>query len=282
MRERLMTQQNNNNTQLIDSSALHHGLRTLAHVVKDNVLEQTISIQGKRYIKVEGWGMLANAAGFIPGVAEVRPEGDGFVATAELRKADTGIVVAKAEGFCGRDEPRWKNAPAYAIRSMAQTRALSKVVRSALASVVPLMGVSDLSATPAEEVPDGGFRDHEARGRIVEVEPTPAEARAINTLIQAESEGTRVAEKNRQAIQVDPHAPVEDMVLAFGKYKGKTIRQIAREDEGRRYLAWLEGQELKLGKDGKPFQKDIQRNKIIRRLLETAPEALDTADNVPF
>lgn len=277
-RERFMTQQTNNNNQLIDSSALHHGLRTLAHVVKDNVLDQTISIQGKRYIKVEGWGMLANAAGFIPGVAEVRPEGDGYVATAELRKADTGVVVAKAEGFCGRDEPRWKNAPAYAIRSMAQTRALSKVVRSALASVVPLMGVSDLSATPAEEVPDGGFKDHEARGRIVEVQPDPQEAKEIRQAL-IETEGTKVAEKNRQTMQADPNSPIEDMVLPFGKYKGQTLRQIAREDEGRKYLHWLEGQELKLGKNGKPFPNDIARNKIIRRLLETAPETLD---NVPF
>lgn len=268
-----------NNNQLTDPSALHHGLRVLAHVVKEEVLKQTITIQGRRYIKVEGWGMLANAAGFIPGVSEVRPEGDGFVATAELRKADTGAVLAKAEGFCGRDEPRWKNAPTYAVRSMAQTRALSKVVRSALASVVPLMGVSDLSATPAEEVPEGGFKEEAPKARIIEATPSPAEAKEIAHIIQTESVGTRVAESNRQAMQVDKNAPLADMAIPFGKYKGQTLRTVGKTEEGLRYLEWLERQELKLGKDGKPFKSDLERNKIIRSMLANAPEP---EDGVPF
>jgi uncharacterized protein (DUF3820 family) len=268
-----------NNNQLTDPSALHHGLRVLAHVVKEEVLKQTITIQGRRYIKVEGWGMLANAAGFIPGVSEVRPEGDGFVATAELRKADTGAVLAKAEGFCGRDEPRWKNAPTYAVRSMAQTRALSKVVRSALASVVPLMGVSDLSATPAEEVPEGGFKDEAPKARIIEATPSPSEAKEIAHIIQSESVGTRVAESNRQAVQFDKNAPLADMAISFGKYKGQTLRTIGKTEDGLRYLEWLERQELKLGKDGKPFKSDLERNKIIRSMLANAPEP---EDGVPF
>jgi len=270
-----------NNNQLTDPSALHHGLRTLAHVVKDAVLQQTIRIGNppKRHIKAEGWGMLANTAGFMPGIAEVRPEGDGYVAVAELRKSDTGIVVARAEGFCGRDEARWKNANAYAIRSMAQTRALSKVVRSALASVVPLMGVSDLSATPAEEVPEGGFKEEAPKARIVEATPSPAEAQEIAHIIQTESVGTRVAESNRQAMQVDKNAPMADMAINFGKYKGQTLRTIGRTEEGLRYLEWLERQELKLGKDGKPFKSDLERNKIIRSMLANAPEP---EDGVPF
>jgi uncharacterized protein (DUF3820 family) len=260
-----------NNNQLTDPSALHHGLRTLAHVVKEEVLKQTITIQGRRYIKVEGWGMLANAAGFIPGVSEVRPEGDGFVATAELRKADTGAVLAKAEGFCGRDEPRWKNAPTYAVRSMAQTRALSKVVRSALASVVPLMGVSDLSATPAEEVPEGGFKEEAPKARIIEAQATPAPA--PREYLEA------LREEARPAPVVDKNAPLADMAISFGKYKGQTLRTVGKTEEGLRYLEWLERQELKLGKDGKPFKSDLERNKIIRSMLANAPEP---EDGVPF
>lgn len=79
----------------------------------------------------------------------------------------------------------------------------------------------------------------------------------------------------------DKHAPISDMVLNFGKYKGQLIRQIALEEDGLRYLEWLERQELKLGRDGQPFKNDVQRNKLIRELLARAPESVKE-DAVPF
>jgi hypothetical protein len=95
-----------------------------------------------------------------------------------------GFVIAEAEGFVGEDEPTWfggvtkawkwgeqrgqkiwydkelPKRPDYAIRAMAQTRAISRACRSAFAHVVVMMNAG-LSTTPAEEVPDGGFVDAE-------------------------------------------------------------------------------------------------------------------------
>lgn len=35
-----------------------------------------------------------------------------------------------------------------------------------------------------------------------------------------------------------------ECVIPFGKHKGKTIDQIAKTDEGLRYLDWLAGQDI--------------------------------------
>jgi hypothetical protein len=55
----------------------------------------------------------------------------------------------------GMDEPRWATQPLYARKGMAQTRACSRVCRSVFAFVVTLID-SNLSTTPAEEIPQGG------------------------------------------------------------------------------------------------------------------------------
>src|SRR3546814_20952408 len=89
-----------------------------------------------------------------------------------------GQVIAVAEGFVGEDEPTWfggtmkawkwgerrgekifydKEMPKradYAIRAMAQTRAISRACRSAFAHVVVMLD-AHLATPPAAEVHDG-------------------------------------------------------------------------------------------------------------------------------
>lgn len=133
----------------------------VAAVCKAVVTNLATDIQGKRYVPVEGWCTIAAAYGCAPSIREVVEEERGIRATAELKRAD-GTIVASAEGFCGLDEPMWSNRPLYARRAMAQTRAISRVCRTAFAFVVTLMDAG-LSTTPAEEIPMGG----ESGGTIV-------------------------------------------------------------------------------------------------------------------
>jgi hypothetical protein len=76
------------------------------------------------------------------------------------------------------------------------------------------------------------------------------------------------------------------MALTFGKYKGLTIRQVAKDEDGLRYLEWLASQDLKLANDGKPFKKDVERNEIIAEVLLENPEKPqgggDESDDLPF
>jgi len=132
------------------------------------IVKQTASnIQGRRYVSVEGWQAIAIAHGCAAGSRDVEKVEGGVRAIGEVRRMEDGQVIATAEGFVGEDEPTWyggKNKwgkeepkrPDYAIRAMAQTRAISRACRSAFAHVVVMIDAG-LSTTPAEEVPDDGF-----------------------------------------------------------------------------------------------------------------------------
>ena len=237
----------------------HKTNMALAKAVRESVEQETIEVMGQRYIKNPGWLIMAGAAGYVVSGGEVKREGEGFIAKAYLRRSDSGVVVAEAEGFCSKDEKRWKHADEYAVRSMAQTRAASKVCKMALAACVPLMGIKNLSATPADEVPPGGFLNTDKYE-----EPTPAEVKEIAAQL--------VAEKTA------PDSEIKDMTVGFGKYKGQTVRQIARSSDGFSWLMWLNEQPLKNAPDGQPYKKDVALRAVIKAVIEE-----DKKDNdIPF
>jgi len=134
--------------------------RERAQVVAKIIEQQHLFVQikSKRYVKYEGWCTLAAQYGLVPGIESSRPlPTGGFEAKAELRRMDNGAVVSTADAECGtRGDDDWGDRAAYAQRSMAETRAVSKVCRLALSWVIVLAG---FDATPAEEVPSGGFTE---------------------------------------------------------------------------------------------------------------------------
>lgn len=134
------------------------------------IVKQTAkNIQGRKYVTVEGWQAIAIAHGCAAGSRDVERIEGGVRAVGEIRNMATGQLIAVAEGFVGEDEPTWyggkqgsKTLPKradYAIRAMAQTRAISRACRSAFAHVVVMID-ADLATTPFEEVPEGGFIEH--------------------------------------------------------------------------------------------------------------------------
>jgi hypothetical protein len=151
------------------------------------IVKQTArNIQGRKYVTVEGWQAIAIAHGCAAGSRDVEKIEGGVRAIGEIRRMNDGAIISVAEGFVGEDEPTWyggtttdrwgktKTLPKradYAIRAMAQTRAISRACRSAFAHVVVLIDAG-LSTTPAEEVPDGGFIEEQVVERTVSpVEP---------------------------------------------------------------------------------------------------------------
>jgi hypothetical protein len=155
----------------------------------------------------------------------------------------------------------WAKRPTYAKRAMCQTRAISRACRSAFAHVVVLID-RNLSTTPAEEVPFGGFDDKQLNADKYE-EPTAAEVKEITAQL-VEEKKTKDSE-------------VKDMVVGFGKYKGQTVRQIARSSEGFSWLMWLNEQPLKNAPDGQPYKKDLQLRAVIKAVIEE-----DKKDEIPF
>lgn len=149
-----------------------------AGMCREIVVATAKPIQGRNFVSVEGWQAIAIAHGCTAGARDVEKVDGGVRAIGEIRRMSDGAVLSTAEGFVGEDEPVWyggkdnrgKVHPRradYAIRAMAQTRAISRACRSAFAHVVVMMK-ANLSTTPAEEVPDGGFDDTPAAQRTVE------------------------------------------------------------------------------------------------------------------
>lgn len=109
-----------------------------------------MTIGGNEHVLIDGWQTLGSMLGVSAHVVWSRPldDGHGWEARAEARTLD-GRVVGSAEAMVTRAERNWKRAEDYALRSMAQTRAMSKALRGPLGFVITLAGKS---ATPAEEV----------------------------------------------------------------------------------------------------------------------------------
>lgn len=141
-----------------------------AGMCRDIVVATASNIQGRKFVSVEGWQAIAIAHGCTAGARDVERVEGGVRAIGEIRRMSDGAILSTAEGFVGEDEATWYGGdngrgrtlpkrPDYAIRAMAQTRAISRACRSAFAHVVVMMNAG-LSTTPAEEVPEGGFDDH--------------------------------------------------------------------------------------------------------------------------
>jgi hypothetical protein len=133
-----------------------------AEICKEIVLATSSNIQGRRFVAVEGWQAIAVANGCVLSARDVEKVEGGVRAIGEVRRISDGQVIATGEGFVGEDEPTWfggqtkngKTLPRrndYAIRAMAQTRAMSRAGRTAFAHVVVMMKAG-LATTPAEEM----------------------------------------------------------------------------------------------------------------------------------
>lgn len=145
-------------------------------------------IQGKKYVRVEGWQTLGSMLGITAVVVKTEPvEGArGYKAKAEARKVSDGTVVGSGEALCMRDEDNWKDRDDYAILSMAQTRAVAKSLRGPLGFVVSLAGYA---ATPAEEMTVEKKRnmppmnmDKDKSGKWRDDPATPAQLKKIGAM----------------------------------------------------------------------------------------------------
>lgn len=118
-------------------------------------------IGGKKYPKVEWWTTVGGSKGLFPYLVWCkkldRPDEIAYEARVEVRNQVNQAAITAAEAICTDKERNWKGRDEYAIKSMAQTRATAKAFRLGLSFLATMAG---LEATPAEEVPRGGFKDN--------------------------------------------------------------------------------------------------------------------------
>jgi hypothetical protein len=109
-------------------------------------------IQGKEFVKVEGWITLGSLLGITPREKSVTELPDGsYIAEIELVRVDTGRIIGGASALCSVDEKRWGNADKYARRSMSVTRATGKAYRISFGWIIGLAGFETCNA---EEMPE--------------------------------------------------------------------------------------------------------------------------------
>ena len=97
------------------------------------------NIQGKAYPQVEAWLTLASMLRLTTVCEWSRRVDDGWEARVFVRDGANNVIGA-AEAQCLKTERTKKSWEDYAIRSMAQTRATSKALRSVLGFIMVLAG----------------------------------------------------------------------------------------------------------------------------------------------
>ena len=123
----------------------------VAGACKEIVSRTAQKIQGRKYVRVEGWMAIATAHGCTLSACDVKQIDGGISARGLVRRISDGVLLGEAEGFVGDDEKTWSARTLHARRAMAQTRAMSRAARSVFAHVVVLMDAG-LETTPAEEM----------------------------------------------------------------------------------------------------------------------------------
>lgn len=190
----------------------------LAEVVKKQKLFS--KIQGREYVRVEGWTLLGSMMGAFPVTDwchELTEDGKviGFEARVEVRTLE-GQTIGAAIARCTRREQNWKSRDDFALESMAQTRATSKALRLPLGFIMQLAG---FEATPAEEIPTDtppAEGQGKSSGEAV-ASPAPAGTEKPKTAAQAKRQWKAVAESMGLS-EADLQALVASRPPASGKY----------------------------------------------------------------
>lgn len=124
----------------------------IANELKQVVIRQKLfsNISGKNYVRVEGWNTLGALMGILPREEYVKEIDNGYEAKVQLIRTSDGVVIGGASAICTREEKNWITRDAYAVRSMAITRATGKAFRLGFSWIMKLAG---FQVTPLEEMP---------------------------------------------------------------------------------------------------------------------------------
>lgn len=274
-----------------DAVVLTRRSSDVAGLCKEIVLKTSLAIQGRKYVRVEGWQSIATAHGCVAGCRDVERIQGGFRAIGELRRMSDSSIIATAEGFVGEDEPTWfggqtsngktlPKRPDYAIRAMCQTRAISRVCRSAFAHVVVLMDAG-LSTTPAEEVPDGGFEvlppTHKTAPQTAPARP-PVEEGSFEHIVDGEAPAATVAPKTalpaNNSDSPEVIGNIEIIAYKNGIKNGKPWNKVSVQVNGQWYASFSDtiaagAEEAKReNKSVRIIYKEVQSGQYTNRNIE--------------
>jgi hypothetical protein len=143
-----------------------------------------VKIQGRKYVKADGWTTLGAMLGVVPveeSCTRLPTESGfkGFEAKVKLVRMVDGAQVGGASAECTLNENNWKGKDSFTLRSMAITRATGKAFRLSFAWIMQLAGFEPV---PADElwVEEGSAEDQEEvlKKKLADLEEKKAERSA--------------------------------------------------------------------------------------------------------
>lgn len=171
----------------------------LTKVIEDRDL--SVLIKNRRYVKCEGWTTCAAMLGVVAREVSVQEHEDGaYEATVELVRVADQAIIGRGSAVCAPDEPRWADAPRYARRSMAVTRATGKACRLAFSLD------RDVGRLPGH----ARGRSRRGRRRRWPGDEAPRPAPAAQTRARATARPGAAAPRARRGRSAAPQGPAAD------------------------------------------------------------------------
>lgn len=107
------------------------------------------NIQGKKFVRAEGWTAMAAMLGVFPSTEYCRKldrEGETIYEAKIVLMHISGQQVGSGEALCSSKEKNWSNRDEYTIKSMAQTRAVGKACRLSFSWIMAMAGYEACNA----------------------------------------------------------------------------------------------------------------------------------------
>jgi hypothetical protein len=227
----------------------------IARQLRDYIAQarMTVRIQGRDYVRIEGWQVLCHLCQLpLPSIVSVRREerdnGYCYIAEAVLQH---GGREYRAYGLCSSTEPNWANKPEFQLMSMAQTRAVGKVLRLLLGWVVTLAGYEP---TPAEEM-------------VIE-DPAPDRGNAGDAQQQAQSQRREESESPNRLL-------LETRELARAHLNAEALRAVLQR-YGVEHISALRAEQLT------ELHGRLKRVAAGESLAQVFPEVFESIEMDPY
>jgi hypothetical protein len=151
----------------------------LVPIIKQRKL--AVKIGQSEHVRVEAWtacGAMLNLFASVEKPVQYIQDGDdwGYAARVVIHDPD-GREYGSAEAECWASEDNWKTKDRFELKSMAQTRAVSKAFRMPLSWIIVLAGYE---ATPAEEMTSVARRAAPT-AQVVDQRRSPAQSALART-----------------------------------------------------------------------------------------------------
>ncbi len=191
-------------------------------------ITKPLKLGGKTYLYFEHWQTIAKFFRMTVGTEWVKPTENGYEAKAVVYQ--NGQIVGGAEASCNKDEANWKSKPDFQLKSMAQTRAMGKALRSILGYIPVLAGIE---ATPAEEMNHDTPTNQESaisggNTSKSEIRATPKQINYIKALIKQKGQTGKATDEQINNLSLPTAKEWIDRLL---KMEDKTEEDVIQLEE---------------------------------------------------